>query len=41
MIISTNRRRSSWPDVRIRSKVSNGQRFCFRVQLKIDKSGTK
>jgi hypothetical protein len=41
MIISTNRRRSSWPDVRIRSKVSSGQSFYFRVQLKIDNSGTK
>jgi hypothetical protein len=41
MIISSKRRRSSWPDVRIRSKVSSGQNFRFRVQLKIDKSGTK
>jgi hypothetical protein len=37
MIISTNSRRSSWPDVRIRSKISSGQSVCFRVQLKIDK----
>jgi hypothetical protein len=41
MIISTNRRGSSWPDVRLRSKVSSGQSFHFGVQLKIDKSGTK
>jgi hypothetical protein len=41
MIISTNRSRSSWSDVSIRSKVSSGQSFLFRVQLKIDKSGTK
>jgi hypothetical protein len=41
MIISTNRRCSSWPDVRIRSKVSSGQSFRFRVQLKIDKIGIK
>jgi hypothetical protein len=41
MIISTNRKRRSWPYVRIRSKVSSGHSFYFRVQLKIDKSGTK
>jgi hypothetical protein len=41
MIISTNHRRSSWPDVRIRSNVSSGQSFRYMVQLKIDKSGTK